>query len=59
MVVFTSENGILIGNRKFFVIHELRHQGLSISAIARHTGLDRKTVRKHLEQGLKRRQRMG
>ena len=52
MVPFTSEGGILIGNGELFVIHELRHQGLSISAIARQTGLDRKTVRKHLEQGL-------
>ena len=49
---FTSEGGILIGNGELFVIHELRHQELSISAIARHTGLDRKTVRKYLEQGL-------
>ena len=52
MVVFTSEGGNLIGNGELFVIHELRHQGLSISAIARHTGLDRKTVRKYLKQGL-------
>ena len=51
MVAFTSEGGILIGNGELFVIHELRHQGLSISAIARHTGLNRKTVRKYLEQG--------
>ena len=34
------------------MIHELRHQGLSISAIARHTGLNRKTLRKYLKQGL-------
>ena len=52
MVVLTSEGGILIGNGELFVIHELRHQGLSISAIARHTGLARKTVRKYLKQGL-------
>ena len=38
MVVFTGEGGILIGNGVLFVIHELRHQGLSISAIARQTG---------------------
>ena len=29
-------------------IHALHKQGWSISAIARHTGLDRKTVRAHL-----------
>ena len=29
-------------------IHALRAQGWSISAIARHVGLDRKTVRAHL-----------
>ena len=49
MVVLTSEGGILIGNGEFFVIHELRHQGLPISAIARETGRDRKTVRKYLK----------
>lgn len=34
------------------MIHDLRRQGLSISAIARKLGLDRKTVRKHLEVGV-------
>jgi transposase len=34
------------------MIHDLRRQGLSVSAIARKAGLDRKTVRKHLERGL-------
>src|SRR5262245_5615660 len=29
-------------------------QGLTVSAIARRTGLDRKTVRKHIERGLER-----
>ena len=52
MVAFTSEGGILIGNGGLFVIHELSHQGLSISVIARHTGPDRKTVCKYLNQGL-------
>ncbi len=42
----------MINNGELFVIHELHQQGLSISAIARQTGLDRKTVRKHLQQGL-------
>ncbi len=42
----------MIQNGELFVIQELHHQGLSISAIARQTGLDRKTVRKYLQRGL-------
>lgn len=34
------------------LIHDLKRQGLSVSAIARQLGLDRKTVRRHLERGL-------
>lgn len=34
------------------MILELRRQGLGVSAIARQTGLDRKTVRKYLDRGL-------
>ena len=34
------------------MIHDLKRQGFGISAIARQTGLDRKTVRKYLKQGL-------
>lgn len=36
--------------RTIIVIYDLRRQGLSISAIARKTGLDRKTVRKYLRR---------
>jgi transposase len=43
----------VIRNGELFVIHELHQQGVSISAIARQTGLDRKTVRKYVQQGLK------
>jgi len=32
-------------------IHDLKRRGLSVSTIARKTGLDRKTVRKHLDRG--------
>jgi len=34
------------------LIHDLKRQGLSISAIARQVGLDRKTVRRRLARGL-------
>ncbi len=34
------------------LIHDLKRQGLSVSAIAREVGLDRKTVRRHLAQGI-------
>jgi transposase len=34
------------------MILELKRQGLGVSAMARQTGLDRKTVRKYLERGL-------
>ena len=34
------------------MIHDLRSQGLGIAAIARRTGLDRKTVRKYLDKGM-------
>lgn len=34
------------------MIHRLKQEGLSITAIAERTGLDRKTVRKYLDRGL-------
>lgn len=34
------------------MIHDLKRQGLAVAAIARKTGLDRKTVRKYLDRGL-------
>ena len=34
------------------MIHDLKREGLSLSAIARQSGLDRKTVRKYLDRGL-------
>ena len=39
------------GLREIVLIHDLKKQGLSITAIARKVGCDRKTVRKHLERG--------
>jgi hypothetical protein len=37
---------------EIIVVHDLKRQGLTVTAIAQRTGLDRKTVRKYLEQGL-------
>jgi transposase len=34
------------------MILDLHRQGLSVSAIARQTGIDRKTIRKYIERGL-------
>jgi transposase len=34
------------------LIHDLKRQGLTVSAIARKVGLDRKTVRRHLARGM-------
>ena len=34
------------------MIHDLKRQGLSVSAIARKVGLDRKTVRRYLDRGM-------
>ena len=42
----------MIKLKEIVLIHDLKREGLSISAIARQTGLDRKTIRKHLEQGI-------
>ena len=41
---------IILG--EIVLIHDLKRQGLSVSAIARKLGMDRKTVRKHLEVGI-------
>jgi hypothetical protein len=40
------------GLREAVLIHDLKKQGLSVSAIARKVGCDRKTVRKCLDPGL-------
>ncbi len=37
---------------EIIVIQQLKNEGLSITAIAERTGLDRKTVRKYLDRGL-------
>ena len=38
--------------REIVLIHDLKKQGLSVTAIARKVGCDRKTVRKYLDLGL-------
>jgi len=40
------------GLREIVLIHDLHRQGLSITAIARKLGCDRKTIRKYLARGL-------
>ena len=42
----------MIQLRELMMILELHRQGLSITAIARRTGRDPKTVRKYIERGL-------
>lgn len=42
----------MIKLRETMMILDLHRQGLSVSAIARQTGIDRKTVRKYIERGL-------
>ena len=47
-----TEGTKVITWERLFMLHELHAQGVSISAIARQTGLDRKTVRRHLAAGI-------
>ena len=42
----------MVGLGELVVILELHQQGLSVSALARRTGLHRETVRKYVERGL-------
>ena len=46
------EIGRVVRLGEIVLIHDLKRQGLSIAAIARQVGLDRKTVRRYLERGL-------
>ena len=41
----------MIKLEKIVMLQELKREGLSISAIARRTGMDRETVRKLLDRG--------
>ena len=45
-------SGAVVTLGELVMILELHRQGLKVSAIARQTGLDRKTVRKYIARGL-------
>src|SRR5579863_4566795 len=47
-----AEGATVIQLGELVMILDLHRQGLSVSAIARQIGLDRKTVRKYIERGL-------
>ena len=40
----------MIRNGEFYMIHEMKKRGMSISQIANELGRDRKTIRKWLQQ---------
>ena len=48
----TERGRLVVTLAEIALIHDLKRQGPSISAIARKTGLDRKTMRRHLGRGL-------
>src|SRR5271154_864786 len=48
----TSGDASLVRLGEIVMILELHRQGVSVSAIARRVGLDRKTVRRYITQGL-------
>jgi transposase len=53
MPIFENDRGNLVqGIREIVLIQDLHKQGLSVSAIARKVGCDRKTVKKYIERGL-------
>jgi transposase-like protein len=52
MAPFHAEGPSLVGLGEVVMILELHRQGVSVSAIARQVGLDRKTVHKYIERGL-------
>ena len=47
-----GREGAVIKLGELFMILELHCQGVSVSAIARQLGIDRKTVRDHIAKGL-------
>jgi transposase len=49
--LWMAEECIVLTMGNLFMIHDLKQQGLTISAISQRTGMDRKTVRKYLQRG--------
>jgi transposase len=52
MLLRSAEGDSVIKLGEVVMIIDLHRQGVSVSAIARQTGLDRKTVRRYIERGL-------
>src|SRR3954453_178178 len=52
-------SGTVVSLGELMMILELHRQGLTVSAIARQLGLDRKTVAKYIACGMERRQDLG
>jgi len=51
-LVADDGEGTVVRLGEIVLIHDLKRQGLSVSAISRKTGFDRKTVRKYLDRGI-------
>jgi DNA-binding MarR family transcriptional regulator len=52
LLLLAGREGAVIKLGELVMILELHRQGVSVSAIARHLGIDRKTVRTHITKGL-------
>jgi len=52
MIPSAGREGTVIQLGELVMTLDLHRQGLSVSAIARRVGIDRKTVRKYIERGL-------
>jgi DNA-binding MarR family transcriptional regulator len=52
LLLLAGSEGAVIKLGELVMILELHRQGVSVSAIARQLGIDRKTVRTHIAKGL-------
>jgi hypothetical protein len=52
LLLLAGREGAVIKLGELIMILELHRQGVSVSAIARQLGIDRKTVRTHIAKGL-------